>query len=60
MRHGMQGHVAEPREPTRHLGGAEEARMRGRGHVASEGAGRCRAQGLVGPGYIVGEVTQMR
>ena len=51
MRHGTQGHVVEPREPTRRLGGAKEALTCGRGprestrtpgwrHVASEGAGR--------------------
>ena len=32
MRRGTQGHVAEPREPTRHAGGAQVARTRGRGH----------------------------
>ena len=34
MRHGTQGHVAKPREPTRHLDGAEEERTRGRGHTS--------------------------
>ena len=37
MRHGTQGHVAEPREPTRCLGGTEEARTRGRGHTSPRG-----------------------
>ena len=30
MRHGTQGHVAEPREPTRRLCGAEVVRTRGK------------------------------
>ena len=30
MRHGMQGHVAEPREPTQRLGGEDEARTHGK------------------------------
>ena len=30
MRHGTQGHVVQPREPTRRLGGAEVARTRGK------------------------------
>ena len=50
---------------------SEWTRTRGRGHasprgcprgchVASEGAGIRRAHGLVGPGEIIGAVTQMR
>ena len=37
MRHGTQGHVAEPLEPTRRLGGEKEARTRGRGHPSLGG-----------------------
>ena len=37
MQHGTQGHVAEPHEPTRHLGGAKEAQMRDRGHTSPRG-----------------------
>ena len=37
MRHDTHGHVAEPREPTRHLGGVEETRTRGRGHASPRG-----------------------
>ena len=42
MRRGTQGHVAEPREPTRRLGGTKEARMRGRGHASPCGRPRGR------------------
>ena len=34
MRHGMQGHVAEPRDPTQCLGDAEKAWTSGRGHAS--------------------------
>ena len=34
MRHGTQGHVAEPSEPTRCLGGGKEARTHGKGHAS--------------------------
>ena len=37
MQHGMQGHVAEPRKPTRCLGGVEEAQARGGGHASPRG-----------------------
>ena len=37
MRHGTQGHVAELQEPTQRLGGAKEARTRGRGHTSPRG-----------------------
>ena len=37
IRHGMQGHVVELREPTRRTGGAQVARMRGKGHTSPRG-----------------------
>ena len=71
MRHGRQGHVAESREPTRRLGGIEVEQTRGRAtrvHADAQvapcgmrrGAGRCRAHGLVGPGYSITAVTHLR
>ena len=53
MRHGMQGHMAEPHEPTWRLGGAEEAQMRGRGHVSPRGhpgSATWQVRGLAGEG----------
>ena len=53
MRHGRQGHVAEPREPTRRLGGAEVARTRGRAmrvHANARVAPRGNVRGLAGEG----------
>ena len=37
MRHGTQGHVPEPCEPTWRLGGTEEALTHGRGHASPRG-----------------------
>ena len=53
MRHGTQGHVAESREPTRRLGGVEEARTRGRGHTSPRGCWggtTWQVRGLAGEG----------
>ena len=54
MRRDTQGHVAEPREPTRCLGGAKEARTRGRGHASPHGrpggaTWRCEGWQVKGP-----------
>ena len=53
MRHGMQGHMAKPLEPTRRLGGAEVARARGRAtrvHADAQVAARGSVRGLEGEG----------
>ena len=53
IRHGMQGHVAEPSEPTRRLGGERwRERMVGprRVHVDAWVAPRCSVRGLAGEG----------
>ena len=53
MRHGMQGHVAEPREPTRCLGGAEVVRRRGRAmqvHASVQMAPHGSVRGLASEG----------
>ena len=53
MRHGKQGHVAELREPTRRLGGAEVARTRGRAmrvHAGAQVAPHSSVRGMAGEG----------
>ena len=53
MQHGTQGHVVEPREPTWHLGGVEEARTRDRGHTSPRGCpgdATWQVRGLAGEG----------
>ena len=53
MRRGTQGHVAELCEPTRRVGGAQEAHTCGRGHASPRGRQRgCHVASdrLVGPG----------
>ena len=53
MRHGMHGHVAEPREPTRCLGGEEVSWMRGRAtrvHADARVVPRGSVRGLAGDG----------
>ena len=53
MRHGTQGHVAEPQEPMWRLGGAKEAQTRGRGHASPcghLGGATWLVRGLAGEG----------
>ena len=53
MRHGMQCHVAEPREPTRRMGGAEVVRACGKVtqvHADAQVAACGSVRGLAGEG----------
>ena len=62
MRHGTQGHMAEPCEPTRRLGGAEEARTSGRGPASPyrrPGGAMWQVRGLAVDGWYHVIYTQI-